>query len=54
MGERLVFNCIKGGKRIATIKWDDASDALNWFDSLPRYEGVLGVDPDGYYIDALE
>ena len=39
---------------VDTIKWDDASDALNWFNSLPRYEWVLGVDSDGNYVTALE
>ena len=37
------------------IKWDEARDALRWFDSLPRYEGLLGIDPEtGCYVSACE
>lgn len=42
---------------VGTINWDDATDALKWFDELPRYEGVLGIateDGKDYYVHACE
>lgn len=42
---------------VGTIEWDDAEDAMEWFDSLPRYEGVLGIateDGKDYYVVACE
>lgn len=42
---------------VGTIDWDDAEDAMRWFDDLPRYEGVLGIateDGKDYYVVACE
>lgn len=42
---------------VGTINWEDATDALQWFDELPRYEGVLGIvteDGKDYYVVACE
>lgn len=43
---------------VGTINWDDAEDAMRWFDELPRYEeGVLGIvteDGKDYYVVACE
>lgn len=42
---------------VGTINWDDAVDAMKWFDKLPRYEGVLGIateDGKDYYVVACE
>lgn len=42
---------------VGTIEWDEAEDAMRWFDELPRYEGVLGIateDGKDYYVVACE
>jgi hypothetical protein len=42
---------------VGTINWDDAEDAMRWFDDLPRYDGVLGIateDGKNYYVVACE
>lgn len=42
---------------VGTIKWDDAVNAMQWFDNLPRYDGVLGIiteDGKDYYVHACE
>lgn len=42
---------------VGTINWDDAVDAMRWFDELPRYEGVLGIateDGKDHYVVACE
>ena len=42
---------------VGTINWDDAVDAMRWFDELLRYEGVLGIateDGKDYYVVACE
>lgn len=40
---------------VGTIKWDDARDAGEWFEKLPRVDGViLGVDEEGLLVTGLE
>ena len=42
---------------VGVINWDDANDGLQWFEDLPRYDGILGtVREDGkdYYVIACE
>lgn len=42
---------------VGVINWDDANDGLQWFEDLPRYDGILGtVKEDGkdYYVVACE
>lgn len=44
-------------KYVGTINWDDAVDAMHWFDELTQYEGVLGIateDGKDYYVVACE
>lgn len=43
------------GRYVGTIKWDDARDACEWFEKLPRVDGViLGVDEEGLLVTGLE